>query len=103
MCFRPTTVSKPMECPNCGKKVSALNGIVPKRCPYCKEPLPEEQIECPQCGASNPKSATVCAGCGITATELKALAAKTKMCPNCGTSNKGLAKACMKCGAELPF
>ncbi|XFO64840.1 hypothetical protein SPSIL_009490 [Sporomusa silvacetica DSM 10669] len=42
MCFRPAAVSKPIECPNCKKKVASVGGKRLKQCPYCKEDLPEK-------------------------------------------------------------
>jgi hypothetical protein len=27
-----------------------------ERCPYCREPLPEEAVECVMCGATLPRS-----------------------------------------------
>ncbi len=40
MCFRPAGVSKPVECPNCKKKIAAIGGINQKKCPFCKTELP---------------------------------------------------------------
>jgi endogenous inhibitor of DNA gyrase (YacG/DUF329 family) len=42
MCFRPAQTSKPEPCPHCGRDVKSINGIRPKRCPYCKEIMEEE-------------------------------------------------------------
>lgn len=35
MCFRPTQIARPIECPQCGKKIAPLNGMLPKKCPFC--------------------------------------------------------------------
>jgi phage FluMu protein Com len=35
MCFRPTQIAKPVECPQCGKKIAPLNCLLPKKCPFC--------------------------------------------------------------------
>lgn len=42
MCFRPASLSKPTECPNCKKKVSAMAGIKQKKCPFCGTELPTD-------------------------------------------------------------
>jgi len=36
MCFRPGGVSKAQVCPNCGKKLIPLGGVIQKKCPFCK-------------------------------------------------------------------
>lgn len=39
MCFRPSdasTAAGPMECPECGKPIMPMGGIVLKTCPFCK-------------------------------------------------------------------
>lgn len=36
MCFRPPDASGGLECPNCGKKINSTNGVLPKKCPFCK-------------------------------------------------------------------
>lgn len=37
MCFRPAEVGVgPVECPSCGKRVNPTNGVLPKKCPFCK-------------------------------------------------------------------
>lgn len=37
MCFRPSEVNDgPTKCPECGKAIQSLGGIVPKNCPFCK-------------------------------------------------------------------
>ena len=36
MCFRPGGVAKSYNCPNCGKKLVPLGGVVQKKCPFCK-------------------------------------------------------------------
>ena len=46
MCFRPSSASKPIECPGCGKKLAVVAGIKQKKCPICKadlENLPAEK------------------------------------------------------------
>ena len=36
MCFRPGGVAKAFACPNCGKKLIPLGGVIQKKCPFCK-------------------------------------------------------------------
>jgi phage FluMu protein Com len=36
MCFRPGGVAKAQVCPNCGKKLIPLGGVIQKKCPFCK-------------------------------------------------------------------
>lgn len=39
MCFRPADASGgagPMKCPECGKPVQSMGGLVLKSCPFCK-------------------------------------------------------------------
>jgi len=43
MCFRPGGVTKPVECPNCKKKLAVVAGIKQKVCPFCKTPLTTEE------------------------------------------------------------
>jgi ribosomal protein L37AE/L43A len=35
MCFRPASAAKPIECPNCKKKIPVIGGIKQKKCPHC--------------------------------------------------------------------
>lgn len=65
MCFRPATLSKPVECPKCGKKVSSMAGIRQKKCPFCGTELPKETIPCPHCGVQQPATNKVCGNCGF--------------------------------------
>ncbi len=65
MCFRPAEITKPVECPNCGRKVPTMAGIRQKKCPFCKTELPEETIPCPHCGVDQPISNKVCGNCGF--------------------------------------
>ncbi len=40
MCFRPASVEMPDPvCPECGKKLTMINGVVVKMCPFCKTDL----------------------------------------------------------------
>jgi hypothetical protein len=39
MCFRPAEVSAGAHCPNCGKKINVTQGVLPKKCPFCKTNL----------------------------------------------------------------
>jgi len=39
MCFRPTEISAPQICPNCGKKLQVMDGVIQAACPFCKTPL----------------------------------------------------------------
>lgn len=51
MCFRPASVNKPIECPNCKKKVPIVGTTKLKVCPFCKTPLP---VDSPQ--SENPEN-----------------------------------------------
>lgn len=35
MCFRPTSASRTLKCPKCGKEINMMGGIKPKKCPFC--------------------------------------------------------------------
>lgn len=41
MCFRPADadVAGPRACPHCGKMVFPADGILPKKCPFCRDEL----------------------------------------------------------------
>lgn len=41
MCFRPADadVAGPRPCPHCKKMVFPSDGILPKKCPFCREEL----------------------------------------------------------------
>ena len=44
MCFRPAEADvaagiKPTQCRNCGKTVFPTEGLLPKKCPFCREEL----------------------------------------------------------------
>lgn len=39
MCFRPSDTSLSVTCSKCGKAVNATMGIIPKVCPFCKNPI----------------------------------------------------------------
>ncbi len=39
MCFRPAEANTGAACPNCGKKVNVTQGLLPKKCPFCKTSL----------------------------------------------------------------
>ena len=41
MCFRPADADTagPRPCPHCGKTVFPVDGILPKKCPFCREEL----------------------------------------------------------------
>jgi len=54
MCFRPTEISMPQICPQCGKKLQVIDGVKQKICPFCKTPLEEGEPEQPEVAA--PKS-----------------------------------------------
>jgi phage FluMu protein Com len=45
MCFRPGGVAKPIECPNCGKKIPIVGGVVQKKCPFCKTVFTEDMFK----------------------------------------------------------
>jgi len=51
MCFRPASAAKGTVCPNCGKKIQFIGGVVQKKCPFCGaslEPPKEEPPKGPQ-------------------------------------------------------
>lgn len=39
MCFRPSQADMSVMCPNCGKKVSSLGGVIQTQCPFCGSSL----------------------------------------------------------------
>ncbi|MDR2493560.1 MAG: hypothetical protein LBD25_08945 [Coriobacteriales bacterium] len=40
MCFRPAGVDMPDPvCPECGKKLAIIGGVIMKKCPFCKADL----------------------------------------------------------------
>ncbi len=39
MCFRPAEANTGAACPNCGKKINVTQGLLPKKCPFCKTSL----------------------------------------------------------------
>lgn len=39
MCFRPAEANAGAACPNCGKKINVTQGLLPKKCPFCKTSL----------------------------------------------------------------
>lgn len=39
MCFRPAEANAGVACPNCGKKINVTQGLLPKKCPFCKTSL----------------------------------------------------------------
>lgn len=41
MCFRPAETLLPINCPSCGKKISAIGGTYPPACPFCKGDISE--------------------------------------------------------------
>jgi hypothetical protein len=46
MCFRPAGVDLPdPECPECGKKLAVIGGVVMKKCPFCKADLSKYEEE----------------------------------------------------------
>ncbi|NLM20372.1 MAG: hypothetical protein GX207_01300 [Peptococcaceae bacterium] len=47
MCFRPPSAAKPVECPNCKKKIPVVGGVKQKVCPFCKTELPTETPDKP--------------------------------------------------------
>lgn len=55
MCFRPAEADagvKPTRCSKCEKVVFPVEGILPSKCPFCKEPL--EAAAMPSPGAPAP-------------------------------------------------
>lgn len=54
MCFRPSGVGggpQPVKCSNCGKAVFPSDGILPSKCPFCREALSGEPAAMPAPGA----------------------------------------------------
>lgn len=49
MCFRPAgaDVTGPRQCPHCGKTVFPSDGILPKKCPFCREELGDAGLDTP--------------------------------------------------------
>jgi ribosomal protein L37AE/L43A len=46
MCFRPTgTAAKPIECPECGRKIPIVLAMKTKKCPQCGLELTEENTK----------------------------------------------------------
>lgn len=39
MCFRPAESNAGAACPSCGKKINVTQGLLPKKCPFCKTSL----------------------------------------------------------------
>ena len=39
MCFRPADAGAGAVCPNCGKQIPVMGGVVLKKCPHCKADL----------------------------------------------------------------
>lgn len=42
MCFRPAEISSKAICPDCGKKINPVAGVLPKKCPFCGSEGPFE-------------------------------------------------------------
>ena len=67
MCFRPTEISAPQICPQCGKKIQVLDGVKQALCPFCKAPMDDTQSGAPEAaapgiGAPKPPAAPGAAG-----------------------------------------
>lgn len=45
MCFRPAGVEINLNCMYCGKKLPVIGNTILKKCPFCKEPFTEEDIQ----------------------------------------------------------
>lgn len=41
MCFRPAETNAGVNCPECGKKINYTQGVLPKKCPFCKTSFEE--------------------------------------------------------------
>ena len=58
MCFRPAEADSgvhPVKCAKCGKRVFPTEGLLPKKCPFCKEDLVEsDESAAPAPGAPKP-------------------------------------------------
>ena len=39
MCFRPAEANAGAACPNSGNKINVTQGLLPKKCPFCKTSL----------------------------------------------------------------
>lgn len=60
MCFRPAEVNAGAACPNCGKKINVTQGLLPKKCPFCKtslEGIDPASLSAPDAGAPAAPSA----------------------------------------------
>jgi hypothetical protein len=52
MCFRPAGVDMPDPvCPECGKKLQIIGGVIMKKCPFCKADLTKYADQMPGAGA----------------------------------------------------
>lgn len=48
MCFRPAEVAAPpVVCPNCGGEVFPASGVLPAKCPFCRNPLEAAEVPAP--------------------------------------------------------
>ncbi|MDO4501955.1 MAG: hypothetical protein Q4D06_02120 [Coriobacteriia bacterium] len=45
MCFRPAGVETPVYCPHCEKKLPIVGNTILKKCPFCKTPFSDEDME----------------------------------------------------------
>ena len=60
MCFRPAEISAKAECPDCGKKINPVAGVLPKKCPFCGGEGPfeiQDQVSAPSSPASGAPAA----------------------------------------------
>ena len=57
MCFRPAEANVGAACPNCGKKINVTQGLLPKKCPFCKTSL--EGIDPASLSAAEPASSAL--------------------------------------------
>lgn len=57
MCFRPSEIAGSLNCPNCGRRLNAVNDVFPEKCPFCKTEL-ADAVEALKRGYSGPTSAS---------------------------------------------
>ena len=110
MCFRPAEANAGAACPSCGKKINVTQGLLPKKCPFCKTSLEgidpaslapsAAPLPAPAPGPAVGHGPAMCFGsCCVTCDNCKP---KFVSCPVCGHRNMLVFKTCRKCGKPLP-
>lgn len=56
MCFRPSEIAGSLNCPNCGRRLNAVNDVFPEKCPFCKTEL-ADAVEALKNGGGAPGAA----------------------------------------------